>query len=147
MNIFQGIRAEVFRLNESSLWYELLIQPEACCMKWANEVDYVIPILTPNFLQHVHGVNHEGDDGSLLPTCPIVNRYMYTLLRARFVNLGCKNTIIRPVIPQEFVRTVGQATVIKNDPLFRLVWVPLAEDRVVGRAKAMLGEFAKKVEG
>ena len=134
----------MFRLNESSLWYELLIQPEACCMKWANDVDYVMPILTPTFLQHIHGANQ--DDGSLLPTCPIVNRYMYTLLRARFVSLGCRNTIIRPVIPQEYTSSVGSSLVVKNDPLFRLVWVPLVENRVEGRVKAMLGECSKKFD-
>ena len=81
--MLQGIKAEVFRLNESSLWYELLTSPEACCMKWANEADYVMPILTPGLLQQFHGKGNDNDSQELVPTAPVINKYMYTLLRAR----------------------------------------------------------------
>ena len=73
--LFQGVTAEVFRLNESSLWYELLVHPEACCLKWANEADYVMPILTPNLLKEFHGTQGDEDNGTLVPTSPVINRY------------------------------------------------------------------------
>lgn len=48
------MQVDFFRLDESSLWYEVLVNPEACCMKWANEVDYAMPILTPQYLTEIH---------------------------------------------------------------------------------------------
>ncbi len=80
------MRAEVFRLGESSLWYEVLTNPEACCMKWANEADYVMPVLTQDFLTEIHGGAGGDAAEGLLPTSPMLNRYMYTLLRARCVD-------------------------------------------------------------
>ena len=41
----------MFRLNELELWNRLLLNPEACIVKWLDEVNYVMPILTPQFLQ------------------------------------------------------------------------------------------------
>ncbi len=74
----------MFRLAESSLWYEVLTNPEACCMKWVGEADYVMPVLTEEFLDEVHGGGQGGGQGQqLLPTSPMLNRFMYTLLRAR----------------------------------------------------------------
>ena len=46
---FQEVVPDVFRLNEVSLWYEVLSDPQACCLKWAAEADYIMPVLTPMF--------------------------------------------------------------------------------------------------
>ncbi|CAM6055073.1 unnamed protein product [Sphagnum tenellum] len=132
----QGRTAEFFRLNEASLWYEVLVNPEACCMKWVNEADYVMPILTPKLLTEIHvgGINEAG----LLPTSPSINRFMYTLLRARYTEAGCRNTMIRPIIPEEHLAKVGQASAVKLDPLFRSAWVSLEETRLQKRLQGML---------
>lgn len=53
--VLQNCTIELFRLNENTLWYEVLVNPEACCMKWASEADYIMPILTPKFLREIHG--------------------------------------------------------------------------------------------
>ena len=72
-------------MNEPTLWYELLVNPEACCMKWANEADFVMPVLTPKFMHEIHhGSAVEGEDGGLLPVAPQLNRFLYTLMRARY---------------------------------------------------------------
>ncbi len=134
----------MFRLAETSLWLEVLTQPEACCMKWAGEADYVVPVLTPDFLEEIH--RGEGGGGvSLLPTSPLLNRFIYTLLRARFVDSGCRNTAVRPVIPSSLVPTVGGCKAVRTDPLFRMSWTELAADgeRLRGRTRAMLAEVAK----
>ena len=71
---FQGHRVDFFRLNETSLWYEMLTNPEGCCMKWSAEADYIMPILTPKFLMEIHGHRRENDADDFLPTSPILNR-------------------------------------------------------------------------
>ena len=67
-------RLEVFRLNEATLWYEILTNPEACCMKWTTEADYIMPILTPKFLQEIHGKIDANHESGLLPTSPVLNK-------------------------------------------------------------------------
>ena len=48
---FPTVRVDFFRLNELELWHALLINPEGCLMKWLDEMDFVMPILTPQYLQ------------------------------------------------------------------------------------------------
>ena len=67
-------RLEVFRLNEATLWYEILTNPEACCMKWTTEADYIMPILTPKFLQEIHRKIDANHESGLLPTSPVLNK-------------------------------------------------------------------------
>ena len=74
----------MIRLNEATLWYEVLVNPEACCMKWTSEADYIMPILTPKFLREIHGqITGDSESLGLLPTSPILNKYMYNLARSR----------------------------------------------------------------
>ena len=144
----RGVVAEVFQLNESSLWYEMLVSPEACCMKWASEADYVVPILSPNVVREFHGAATAGGDGeeggSLVPTSPLINRFMYTLLRSRYVDAGCRNEVVRAVMPTQHLSLLGASPAIKNDPLLRLVWIPLREEKVKARLRGMLAETEKK---
>lgn len=140
----QGKRAEFFRLNELSLWLELVTNPEACCMKWVSEADYVMPLLTPQFLSEIHAGNSREEEeemcssSSLLPMSPLINRFMYTLLRARFANEKCRNKSVRPVIPTNYERQVGNSTLVKQDPIFRLVWVSQEAEKLKGRIRSML---------
>ena len=50
---FPHVKVDFFRLNEVELWNQLLLNPEACLVKWLDEMDYVMPILTPQFVQVV----------------------------------------------------------------------------------------------
>ena len=82
----------MIRLNEATLWYEVLVNPEACCMKWTSEADYIMPILTPKFLREIHGqITGDSESLGLLPTSPILNKYMYNLARSQYTQNGCKN--------------------------------------------------------
>ena len=94
--MLQECSIELIRLNESTLWYEVLVNPEACCMKWASEADYIMPILTPKFLQEIHGkICGNNDSLGLLPTSPVLNKYMYNLARSQYTQNGCKNLKVR----------------------------------------------------
>ena len=46
-----SVRVDFFRLNELELWHSLLLNPEGCLMKWLDEMDFVMPILTPEYLR------------------------------------------------------------------------------------------------
>lgn len=135
---FENVRAEVFQLNEVSMWFEVLQNPEACCLKWANEADYVIPILTPNYLREIHIGSGQNGEGSLLPTSATLNRFLYNCLRARYAQEGCKNKVVRPIIPSEYLAQISRSQVVQIDPILRSVWIPMDQSRVEGRLKSML---------
>jgi len=138
------VTLDMLRLNEVSLWYEVLTNPEACCLKWSYEADYIVPVLTPKFLNEIHGEGVDSDDG-LLPTSPILNRYMYTLARTQYTQSGCKNLKVRPVIPPEVLREVRTSNAVKIDPLLNSSWVPLNEERFVPRIRGMLNEYLRRI--
>jgi len=140
----EEVAVDMLRLNEVALWYEALMNPEACCLKWCYEADYIIPVLTPKFLQEIHGEGLDSDDG-LLPTAPILNRYMYTLARTQYTQAGCKNVKVRPVIPPEVLREVRTSNAVKIDPLLNSSWVPLNEERFVPRVKGLLNEYMRRI--
>ncbi len=134
----------MFRLNETTLWLEVLVHMEACCLKWAYEADYVMPILTPQFLREVRQGGSQDNLSMLVPTSPLINRFMYTLLRQRYLNEHCRNTMVRPVIPEDVVFAAGtpEEALIQRDPIFRLAWIK--ENRLQRRVKGMLTEFSKR---
>jgi len=139
----EEVKLDMFRLNEVSLWYEVLTNPEACCLKWVYEADYIIPVLTPKFLQEIHGDGVVNDDG-LLPTSPLLNRYMYTLARTQYTQASCKNLKVRPVIPQDVLREIRTSNAVKIDPLLNSSWVALNQERFVTRIKGLLNEYLRK---
>jgi len=133
------VKMDLFRLDETTLWYEVLANPEAACSKWIQEVDFVMPILTPNFLREIHA--KEGDQLDLLPLNPIMNRFMYHQMRARFSSNGCRNEMIRPVIPREFVSTLSKHRAVSQDLLFRAVWVTEKEEDLQRKARGMMAKM------
>lgn len=141
----EEVTLDMLRLNEVSLWYEVLTNPEACCLKWSYEADYIVPVLTPKFLHEIHGEGVDSDDDGLLPTAPILNRYMYTLARTQYTQSGCKNLKVRPVIPPEVLREVRTSNAVKIDPLLNSSWVPLNEERFVPRIRGMLNEYMRRI--
>jgi len=135
---------DVFRLNEVSLWYEVLTNPEACCMKWSTEADYIMPVLTPMFLQEIHCNFGDNDDDGFMPTSPMLNRYMYQLARTQYTQAGSKNMKVRPVIPLPVLRQIRMSNAVKIDPLLNSSWVPLNEERVTRRIDGMLKEWVRR---
>jgi len=142
----EDCRVELFRLNEATLWYEVLVNPEACCMKWASEADYIMPILTPKFLHEIHG-QYSGsaeEYSGLLPTSPVLNKYMYNLARSQYTQNGCKNLKVRPLVPINCLGPVTNSNAVKMDPLLAHTWKALKEDAVKSRLRAMMNECVKK---
>jgi len=113
-----SLRVDLFRLNEVDLWNSLLVNPEACLMKWVEEFDFVMPLLSPQLLQDLH--NSSLPAGPPAPTSAMINKYLYTLLRTEFVAAGCQNLKVRPAIPVEFVPQLARARPLTTEPLFKM---------------------------
>merc|ERR1711994_436868 len=98
--------------------------PEACCMKWVSEVDYIMPILAP--------------------TSPILNKYLYNLARSQYAQNGCKNYKVRPMIPPLFLGQIRNSNAVKGDTLFANTWKLLKEDLIISRFRSLVNECVKK---
>ena len=71
-----SLRVDLFRLNEVDLWNSLLVNPEACLMKWVEEFDFVMPLLSPQLLQDLH--NSSLPAGPPAPTSAMINKSVPT---------------------------------------------------------------------
>jgi len=137
---YPDVKVDMFRLNEHDLWNALLINPEACIQKWLDEMDFVVPILTPEFIQDLH--RGTVGSGAPAPTCPMINKYIYNLLRTTYVAEGCQNKKVRPAMPAEFTDQLHRATAVTTEPLFRM-WKPTDKNTMRGRVKAMVKVWSK----
>jgi len=138
---YPSIRIDFFRLNEVELWNALLLNPEACLMKWIDEMDYVMPILTPDYLMDLH--NPTIPAGPPSPTSAMINKYIYTLLRSEYVANGCQNFKVRPALPIEFVDQLHRCKPVQAEPLFKM-WKHTDLVTMRNRVKAMIKIWAKK---
>jgi len=134
-----NIKVDIFRLNEFDLWNAVLQNPEACILKWLDEIDFVMPILTPQLLRDLH---ENEVDGPPAPTSPLLNKYIYSLLRTQYVSCGCKNLKVRPLIPQQFEPLVAKSKPVSSEPLFRM-WNYTDRETVEKRLNAMVKLWAK----
>jgi len=138
---FPSVRVDFFRLNEIELWNTMLVNPEACLMKWTDEMDFIMPILTPDYLQDLHNPNiGSGPPG---PTSSMINKYLYTLLRAEFVSNGCQNMKVRPAMPKEFSDQLHKSKPVQIEPLFKM-WKHTDIPSMKSRVKSMITIWAKK---
>ena len=69
---YPTVQVDFFRLNELELWNSLLLNPEACLLKWLDEMDFVMPVLTPQFLQDLHSPSTGASPPA--PTSPMINK-------------------------------------------------------------------------
>lgn len=138
---FPSVKVDFFRLNEMELWNQLLLNPEACLVKWLDEMDYVMPILTPQFVQDLH--NPSLSAGPPAPTSPMINKYIYTLLRSEYVSNGCQNVKVRPAMPEQWVEQLYKCKPVMTEPLFKM-WKHTDLESMRSRLGAMIKIWAKK---
>lgn len=138
---YPTVQVDFFRLNELELWNSLLLNPEACLLKWLDEMDFVMPVLTPQFLQDLHSPSTGASPPA--PTSPMINKYIYILLRSQYVSNGCQNQKVRPILPSEYVNQLFQCKPLISEPLFKM-WREADLDTMRSRLGAIIKLWAKK---
>jgi len=138
---FPHIKVDFLRLNEVELWHSLLLNPEGCLMKWLEEVDIVMPILTPVYLQELH--DNSIPAGPPAPTSAMINKYIYTLLRSDYVARGCQNTKVRPAIPSQYIDQLYRCKPVQVEPLFKM-WKEADVATTKARVTAIVRMWVKK---
>lgn len=140
---YPNIRVDFFRLNELELWQALILNPEGCLMKWLDEMDFVMPLLTPEYLQDLHDSNIPV--GPPAPTSAMINKYIYTILRSEYVARGCQNTKVRAAIPGQFIEQLYRCKPVQAEPLFKM-WKEADLATTKERVTAIVKVWAKKHE-
>jgi len=136
-----SITVDLIRLNEFDLWNALIQNPEGCIVKWLDEIDFVMPILSPQLMLDLHqGGEMRGPPG---PTSALINKYIYALLRTQYVSNGCQNTKVRPLMPVQFEPVIGNSKPITSEPLFRM-WGYSDRQAIVKRIEAIIKFWLKK---
>lgn len=96
------------------------------------QVDYVIPVLTPDYIKMVTSADFK--DGTLQNVDNLYVNYIYTLMNTYYLRSGCMNLKVRSIIPDDFVHNVYKRSIMGH-PLFQ-VWVKMSEiellaDRII----------------
>lgn len=139
---FPNIQVDFFRLNEVELWNALLLNPEGCLMKWIDEMEFVMPILTPDYIQDLHNPTIPGPPA---PASAMINKYVYTLLRSEFVANGCQNMKVRPAMPKQYLDQLYKCKAVLTDPLLKM-WKHTDIPTMRARVGAIIKIWAKKHE-
>ncbi|XP_046385719.1 uncharacterized protein LOC124155716 [Ischnura elegans] len=84
-----------------------------------QQVDYVIPIITREYIQRI--LNVENDYVSSTCVDDRYVRYIYVLMNTNYINNGCSNKKCTCIIPDEIVHSMLKHPKIVNEPLFK-VW-------------------------
>ncbi|XP_071448170.1 uncharacterized protein [Hetaerina americana] len=96
-----------------------------------NQVDYVIPIVTPQYLNRIINVENDDDADAYCVDAKYV-RYIYTLMNTNFIKNGCLNKKCRCIIPNEFLHSILRHPLLSREPLFK-VWKKLSETEELSR--------------
>eukprot|EP00088_Acartia_fossae_P013718 TRINITY_DN17256_c0_g1_i2.p1 TRINITY_DN17256_c0_g1~~TRINITY_DN17256_c0_g1_i2.p1 ORF type:complete len:475 (-),score=155.06 TRINITY_DN17256_c0_g1_i2:718-2142(-) len=136
-----NIQVDIIRLNEFDIWNQLIQNPEGCIVKWLDEIDFVMPILSPQLMIDLH----QGGEmrGPPAPTSALINKYIYSLLRTQYVSNGCQNTKVRPLMPIQFEPMIGNSKPVTAEPMFRM-WGYADRHAITKRIEAIIKFWLKK---
>ncbi|KDR22395.1 uncharacterized protein LOC110826926 [Zootermopsis nevadensis] len=98
--------------------------PEQFISACFHQVDYVVPIITENYLKAI-ATRDNRIDSSMLCMDPKYVKYIYTLMSTYYLRNGCINDKIRCVVPDSSVHLTQNHPVMIR-PLFQ-VWVRASE--------------------
>lgn len=98
--------------------------PEQCISAWFHQVDYVVPIITDNYLKAV-STRDTMTGSSVLCMDTKYIKYIYTLMTTYYLRNGCINDRIRCVVPDSLVHLTQRHPIMAR-PLFQ-VWVRASE--------------------
>ncbi|XP_069185981.1 uncharacterized protein [Procambarus clarkii] len=94
-------RVGVLLLSESTMdtvASQLRIDPGNSIHKWFKQVDFVVPVLSPQFLRQIQ--NQDWDSNCMDEKR--YNRFVYRLTLDHYVNKGSRNYKCRPLCPSEY---------------------------------------------
>ncbi|KAK2713131.1 hypothetical protein QYM36_011730 [Artemia franciscana] len=97
----------------------LCVDPWGIIQKWFFEVDYIVPILTEEYLERISSHFVQSIDSDNCFDARYV-RLIYTMMCNEFMQRGCLNYRVRPLMSNEILAKIDQRASMKN-PIF-MAW-------------------------
>lgn len=120
-------RLGVLVLNEQM--GKMNLNPEEFIFDCFSQVDYVIPIITSEYVKAVKSP-HSGIDENLLQVDNKYVKYVYTLMNTHYLRNSCRNLKVRCLIPDEFLSIVHTSRLMDH-PLLQ-IWFKFSDtDEIV----------------
>ncbi|XP_053651814.1 uncharacterized protein [Cherax quadricarinatus] len=116
---------------------QLRIDPCNSIHKWFKQVDFVVPVLSPQFLRQIQ--NRDWDSNCVDERR--YNRFIYRLTLDHYVHKGSRNYKCRPLCPAEYFSEVMQSELVKGFGLLQVVWNCSSENKIEDFAKVIISEL------
>lgn len=95
------------------------LNPEAFIFDCLSQVDYVIPVITRDYVKAINSCTNQFEDGMLHVDNKYV-KYIYTLLITHYMMNGCRNFKVRGLLPDDCLSLVHTHRLMEH-PLLQ-VW-------------------------
>lgn len=100
------------------------VNPEQFIFDCFSQVDYVIPVITPEYVKAINSCTSDIDNDMLHADNKYV-KYIYTLMSTHYVRNGCRNFKVRGLVPDDFLLLVHTHRLMEH-PLLQS-WFKLSD--------------------
>ncbi|KAF2357711.1 Death-like domain [Trinorchestia longiramus] len=117
-------RIGVLLLQEQE--HVLLQDPHSLLYKWFTQVDYIVPVLSPELLRQISGWSAAGVRPSTLGgrgATALLNRFVYRLTLDQYVAMAARNKRCRPVVSAFHSKQVCSNELVRSQGLLQVVTV------------------------
>lgn len=117
-----GKRLGVLVLGEQMKRLDL--NPEQFIFECFSQVDYVIPVITPEYVRAINS-STSGIEEDMLHVDNKYVKYIYTLISSHYVMNGCRNFKVRGLVPDDSLFLVHTSRLMEH-PLLQ-IWFKLSD--------------------
>lgn len=116
---------------------KLNVNPEQFIFDCFSQVDYVIPVITPEYVKAINS-SLSNVNGDMLNADNKYVKYIYTMMSTHYVMNGCRNFKVRGLLPDESLFLVHKHRLMEH-PLLQ-IWFKLSDlDEII--AKLLCGNI------
>ncbi|RXG73593.1 hypothetical protein Avbf_02946 [Armadillidium vulgare] len=107
-HITNGQEMKVLMIGNPQLKRALAMDPSNTLHKWFNQVRYVVPVLSPQYLKQIQNL----DTAENCREIGLYNRLIYRFTLDQFVKFGSRNLRCRPICPDSYFPEVQNSSVV-----------------------------------
>ncbi|KAB7502238.1 hypothetical protein Anas_14436 [Armadillidium nasatum] len=117
-HITNGQEMKVLMIGNPQLKRALAMDPSNTLHKWFNQVRYVVPVLSPQYLKQIQNL----DTAENCREIGLYNKLIYRFTLDQFVKFGSRNLRCRPLCPDSYFSEVQNSAVVEGNGLFSITW-------------------------
>ncbi|MCL4126334.1 UNVERIFIED_CONTAM: hypothetical protein GTU68_036087 [Idotea baltica] len=117
-DLWRNKKIKIVMLGDPDIKRKLIMDTSNTLHKWFNQVQYVVPVLSPQYLKQIQNLDTTESDQE----AALLNRLVYKFTLDQYVSFGSRNRRCRPLCPNAFAKEVRSSSVVKGSGLFLLTW-------------------------